>query len=851
MAPEQTERDAKNVGPWTDVYLLGATLYFILTGGSYPHAGNSAISVMRRAMVGDVEPPSSRAPHRHVPPELEEIARRALDPEPANRHASAEEFVEALQAYLTGASRRMESEKTAAEGAAIFESLRGAKAEGTLAPREAYARHREVADKAARALEHWPRNEEARALRALNLASRLESEIENGDLTLAEVHLQDLRALAAESPLAEIDVVGLSRRYEEAAKSRRTQRRQRVALAWAAGVMLALHGVGMTYTVVSQLRAGRKIQREKEIAEANMQIARGQGEGAYDLVNFVLRDLKGALDDELTTATALTEGERNAIKHAIAGRVARPISAYFSDLDTEHWPAELLAKHAERMGDVSLSLIDLGRIEDAEAFASRALRLHSRSGGARSIGAAEVRLKRSHALRMLDRYDEARAELESAIAAFEDSGTRETLHELAGARNELGKLDLTVRHFEPAEKNFRQALALIDEQGKSMSADDAALRADLLSNLAAVCLDTAREREALDLARESVETFELAAAGASTGLANALDLLARCHAAMGDDAAAVALFERALNEMEAALGPSHPFVATQLSNLGACLRRMGRLEEAEASFLRAMEVLRGAGMAESLDFAYLTLNYTGVTTAHGDYAKTLELCRDSAAMFERILGPDDPRVGIALAGVGRSLREIGNPDEALLYYRKSLASLFVDGEPTSISAAGVSYDTARLLHDAGEAEEAEALYRVALRAYDQNFLDLPGQRNVRFWLGLLLVSENRPDEAVPLLERSVEISEKRYGALGRPTLHARFRLAQAHSFAGRPEAGRETVVALARAGYARIVGGGAKGDFEALLAELSLDAEGDPLPPPEAAPEAGAEGAEKPASEGE
>src|SRR5690606_27095573 len=73
MAPEQTRHDASGIGPWTDIYLLGGSLYWLLTG-AYPHKAKAAVEAMRLAMIGDIVPPSQRAPEgRSVPADLEAI----------------------------------------------------------------------------------------------------------------------------------------------------------------------------------------------------------------------------------------------------------------------------------------------------------------------------------------------------------------------------------------------------------------------------------------------------------------------------------------------------------------------------------------------------------------------------------------------------------------------------------------------------------------------------------------------------------------------------------------------------------------------------------------------------------
>ncbi|MDX2175254.1 MAG: serine/threonine-protein kinase, partial [Candidatus Sumerlaeia bacterium] len=108
MAPEQTGRDTSRLGPWTDVYLLGGTLYYLLTG-TYPHRGRTAMAALHSAARGEIEPPSRRAPGRPVPPELEALCLRALAADPQSRHRDGGGFLAELQDYLTGAGRRRES----------------------------------------------------------------------------------------------------------------------------------------------------------------------------------------------------------------------------------------------------------------------------------------------------------------------------------------------------------------------------------------------------------------------------------------------------------------------------------------------------------------------------------------------------------------------------------------------------------------------------------------------------------------------------------------------------------------------------------------------------------------------
>ncbi len=113
MAPEQAM--GKPVDGRADVWALGAMLYEVLTG-TRPHADGSAWKVLLVTASADVEAPSTRAPTREIPPDLEEICLNALAREPAHRIASARALHRELEAHLAG---RREAERRRAAAAAL------------------------------------------------------------------------------------------------------------------------------------------------------------------------------------------------------------------------------------------------------------------------------------------------------------------------------------------------------------------------------------------------------------------------------------------------------------------------------------------------------------------------------------------------------------------------------------------------------------------------------------------------------------------------------------------------------------------------------------------------------------
>jgi eukaryotic-like serine/threonine-protein kinase len=85
MAPEQANGEAALIREWTDVYLLGAVLYEILTQQP-PHRGRTALESVELARENEIRPPQQVAGEVRLPPELCRVALRALEANPMRRY---------------------------------------------------------------------------------------------------------------------------------------------------------------------------------------------------------------------------------------------------------------------------------------------------------------------------------------------------------------------------------------------------------------------------------------------------------------------------------------------------------------------------------------------------------------------------------------------------------------------------------------------------------------------------------------------------------------------------------------------------------------------------------------------
>lgn len=186
LAPEVVDPKQAKLSPQTDVFLLGATLFEVLTKHP-PHRGESVRDLLYEAYLAKppVLPPD-------VPAELAAIVRRAMHHRPSDRYESADAFRSAIEQYL----RHRGSSKLSAESAVALEGLREVvERGGALSADETGRVSRGFAECRfgfAQALRDWPENVDA------------QEGIVDATLLFAEFHLARHEHAAAASLLGEI-----------------------------------------------------------------------------------------------------------------------------------------------------------------------------------------------------------------------------------------------------------------------------------------------------------------------------------------------------------------------------------------------------------------------------------------------------------------------------------------------------------------------------------------------------------------------------------------------------------------------------------------------------------------------
>jgi serine/threonine protein kinase len=251
MAPEQTMETTTELGFWTDIYLLGAIL-FELAVGKPPHASETAEGAYFMAVLNEFcDIPDD------IPGDIHRLMFNSLSTDPVDRPESATAFRDALEDYLSGASRQRESRE-------MVEVVKMSLAEVDLESLD-YGHVAQLTQRLSRALQLWPENSEAEEVRQRLLGRHAQLAFEAGDLQLAY-------SLAG-SLADDLERMNLLREIGNERKKKERVQRQRRVLMIASQILTLIVLIGSAFYYVREARAEtERLRREAEIEKESARL---------------------------------------------------------------------------------------------------------------------------------------------------------------------------------------------------------------------------------------------------------------------------------------------------------------------------------------------------------------------------------------------------------------------------------------------------------------------------------------------------------------------------------------------------------------------------------------------------
>lgn len=721
MAPEQTFRGATHLGPWTDVFLLGGTLYFLLTGRN-PHEGADAKAVFYHAAYSTVEPPEVRNPKREMPQELSQLCQHAMARRPGDRLGSAREFHRALQDYLAGTGRRRES-------MAITESLATRLAKGGLS----YDDFAECGAELAKSASLWDGNPALSGLRESLMRDYANAAVRNGDLVLARVQARQLPAGDTRRDL--------ETQIEYAERRARTIRRQRVFALSATGVLMVMMLVGGIFS-------RREISRERDVADASRARAVAARDSAENLIKYMVIDLTDKLRAIGKTEIMYETGEK--------------VQEYFEALPPEDRTLASEVRRTQALRQISYTHVSQGDVErqleaakEGVDIARRLMTEGNESVDEKAINLAEALIAYGDAMRSASRREEAIAIYREATGILRpykeiDFRVEYVWGLLATSLIQRGSLEMRSNNLDEAVDCFEEALKIVREGPNKVPERPiwhrlGAVAAASLSFIEGARGNAERELELMEFAHgQTIERMRLEplsplaireVATANGRMASLYERFGKFVEAEEAHRAEVTASEELcrIDPMNATWGRD---LAIALASAGAYYHARGDLQSAEQSLDRsraAIERLTNAGItsADYLDTLSGVYGYAAaLSEERGNLAEAADYYTSATTILAGLVKQDPGNVSLRtrratmLHSFANLIEATGQPREALGIARLIVedARTIRNSDPTNqkLAADFAVYlgREAGLLETLGEFEEASAVASESVEIFE-------------------------------------------------------------------------------------------------------------------------------------
>ncbi len=373
---------------------------------------------------------------------------------------------------------------------------------------------------------------------------------------------------------------------------------------------------------------------------------------------------------------------------------------------------------------IGQSLLRLGRCEDAEVEARRALALQQALLGSEHPGTSLLRNRLGSTLVCQSRYVEAEAVHREALESLVRGLGPEDLS-VTGTRFHLGAALGYQRRFAEAEAEFRQVITVHEARLRAKHRESAAvLRLIDQGDYAAADAEDLHTRSTF---AKTVKDEYGVLGGAHLNIAETLRYRGKFSEAEAEHRKELALLQR--SELEPVME------ASVREFIGYCLLMQGRDDEAELEYRRALTILQRESGPEDSSVARVRTSVGDALHRQGKYPEAEAEYRLALATWSTRDAPQDLRSGVE-ARIAMVLVKRGRVEQARPMAEHAWARM--EAEPPSVYRALSAFAVAGVRWEArGEAagrEHARGLAQQALEYFADDVQLSLLETEVRAWL---------------------------------------------------------------------------------------------------------------------
>ena len=287
----------------------------------------------------------------------------------------------------------------------------------------------------------------------------------------------------------------------------------------------------------------------------------------------------------------------------------------------------------------------------------------------------------------------------------------------------------------------------------------------------------------IDYARRALQTHT--AIGNAPGQASSHERIGRVLHLQGDYDKARSHFEQSLELIVENGGADSEDAGFIMEHLGNLLTHQEQYEAALAMFEQSLAVRRKHIQGDNSEISAIYLGMGTALNRLGRYDDAVAAYEEGIAINERLFGADNSYTFYFMNGLGKVAESRGDLATAARRYDES-RRLIIRYMPESPNLAFATANVGKMLMMSERFDEAISYYRDSIALFEVKLPNHWAMGATKWRLGLCLVESGKFTEAEPLILEGIEIVEARWGAQHEETLSAREAAERLYQAWGKP-----------------------------------------------------------------